>query len=103
MAEGTDLPRFDSLTLAGDNAAEQLLAARAVHRAARDADDERHLLDVLGLVATPRITEHGMTGYRAGCKCRTCRKAGTDRAGRQTTPPTTTTADAPINTREVNP
>ncbi|MER6534362.1 hypothetical protein ABT215_11225 [Streptomyces sp900105755] len=74
----TDLPRPDQLTLSGIDEAEQQLAARAVHRAARDADDEHELLDALGLLPTTATT----------------------RRRKRTTRPTTTAIDAPINTRK---
>lgn len=51
----TDLPRPDQLALAGVNETQQRLAAQAVHRAATDEDDERELLDALGLLPTAPI------------------------------------------------
>ncbi|MGY5048252.1 hypothetical protein ACWDE0_21870 [Streptomyces sp. 900105755] len=72
----TDLPRAEQLALVGVDETTQRLAARAVHRAARDAGDEHELLDALGLLATK-----------------------TAREPKRTTAPATTTTDAPINTR----
>lgn len=52
---GQDLPRPDQLCLGADDARQQELAARMVHRLAYDADDEQQLLDALGLQpATPK-------------------------------------------------
>ncbi|MBC2903195.1 hypothetical protein [Streptomyces cupreus] len=70
---------------------------------ARDAADCRQLLDVLGLLPKHVVAEHGMRGYRQGCRCPLCRKANTERTYRQKTKrtgePATTTADCPINTK----
>lgn len=80
MKDSADLPRSEVLALTENSATEQHLAARAVHRAARDAADERDLLETLGLIPLP---PHPQTGKK-----------------KRTTKPTTTAADAPINTRQ---
>lgn len=84
--------------------AEKTAATRYVASVATSAADCRHLLDVLGLLPKQRITEHGMTGYRQGCRCVACKRANTARNQRQRAAhKATTTADCPINTttREV--
>jgi hypothetical protein len=76
-------------------------AARYVASQADDAADCRQLLDALGLLPKRLVVEHGMPGYRAGCRCPVCRKANSERLHRQrkrTSPPTTTTTDTPGNT-----
>ena len=84
MATHADLPGGAQLALTGNTPEECQAVAQAVHRAARDADDERDLLEVLGLIHVP---PHPLTGKK-----------------KRTPRPTTTTVDAPINTRqEVNP
>jgi hypothetical protein len=84
MATHTDLPSAEQIALTGNNAYELSLAARAVHRAALDAADERDLLETLGLIPVP---PHPQTGK----KKRGARPAAT--------------ADAPNTTtrQEVNP
>jgi hypothetical protein len=62
---------------------EQKRAARFVASQARDAADCRQLLDLLGLLPKRLIVEHGMRGYRAGCRCPGCRKANQERLHRQ--------------------
>lgn len=79
---------------------EQIKASRYVASIAHDKTDCSHLLDVLGLLPALAVVEHGMPGYRAGCRCQTCRRANANRNRRQRAAiPGTTTADAPINTR----
>jgi hypothetical protein len=81
-------------------------AARYVASIATSAEDATHLLAVLGLLprhhpAVMRPDEHGMPGYRLGCRCKTCRKAKRMRdiaQKKRASVPTTTAADAPINT-----
>jgi hypothetical protein len=76
-------------------AEEKTAATRFVASKAVDADDCRLLLDVLGLLPKA-VTEHGMAGYRQGCRCRLCKRANAARTRRQRA--VTTTANAPINT-----
>lgn len=84
MATHTDLPGAEQLALTGNTAQECRAVAQAVHRAAKNADDERDLLETLGLIPVP---PHPQTGKK-----------------KRTTRPTTTTSDAPINTsQEANP
>ena len=45
--------------------------------------ERRELLDALGLLPARLRAEHGMPGYRAGCKCKTCRRANANRNRRQ--------------------
>jgi hypothetical protein len=79
---------------------EKTAATRYVASIAVDAADCRQLLDLLGLLPKHlAVVEHGMPGYRQGCKCGRCRKANAndsqrkrDRARR------VTAADAPTNT-----
>jgi hypothetical protein len=83
-----------------DNATvdEKQTAALYVTSVADDAEDAAQLLAMLGLLprhhpAVMRADEHGMRGYRFGCRCRQCRKAKSkqDTAQRKrTTTPTTT-------------
>ncbi len=98
MKDSADLPRFDALALDEDDDTLREGAARCVTRNARDVDDRQELLDALGLLPPATVTDHGLDGYLAGCRCRWCRKANSQHV-RRTTPPTTTTADCPINTR----
>jgi hypothetical protein len=78
---------------------EQEKATKYVASIAYDADDCRHLLDVLGLLPKHLTAAHGMPGYRQGCHCETCRKANANRTQRQRAAvPTTTVADCPTNT-----
>jgi hypothetical protein len=77
---------------------DECAAARKVIAAhATDSDDEQRLLQALGL-APNEITEHGMPGYRAGCRCPVCRKANRSRCAAQRARHATTVTDAPINT-----
>ena len=53
-----------------------------------DKADATHLLAILGLlptnhIATIRPQDHGLIGYRAGCRCKPCRKANSNRLQRQ--------------------
>lgn len=65
-------------------ASEKRAATHYVASIAVDADDCRHLLDILGLLPKRlTVTEHGMPGYRAGCTCKRCRKANQNRNRRQ--------------------
>lgn len=99
MSEWSDLPHFERLPLSANTRDEQERATRYVAGSALDADDCRQLLDMVGLLATaPRV--HGIDGFRQGCICKRCRAAG---SRKHTTPPTTTTTDAPVNTRKENP
>jgi hypothetical protein len=84
---------------------EKQTASLYVTSVAEDAADATLLLAMLGLLprhhpAVMGSDEHGMRGYRFGCRCHTCRKAKRTRDAvqrkRTTTP--TTAADAPINT-----
>jgi hypothetical protein len=71
-------------------------ATRYVASVADDADDCRQLLDLLGLLPKRlTVVEHGMPGYRAGCKCPVCMEANRIRNQEQRR---TTVVDAPINT-----
>lgn len=54
---GQDLPRSDQLALTAGDTDLECLAARAVRRCARNADDEHELLDALGLLPTPPTTD----------------------------------------------
>lgn len=83
MGSGVDLPRFDSLTVGDNTPAERRKAAVAVADRARDAAECRELLVVLGLVVVAEVREHGMPGYRAGCRCKRCRHANAERNRRQ--------------------
>lgn len=79
---------------------EELKASRYVASIARDKADCVQLLDALGLLPALARVEHGMPGYQAGCRCKTCRRANANRTRRQRTAiRETTTADAPINAR----
>ncbi|MEU1273057.1 hypothetical protein [Streptomyces sp. NPDC005799] len=87
--------------------AEKQTASLYVAAKATGPADCRHLLDVLGLLPKLlRITDHGMAGYRKGCKCKQCRKANRDRNQRQrakkTSVPASTVVDCPINTTEAS-
>lgn len=65
---------------------EQRKAALAVADRATDAADCALLLDALGLTAkTTRLVdiEHGIRGYRKGCKCPTCTAANRNRNRKQ--------------------
>jgi hypothetical protein len=69
--------------------AESDRAARYVTgMAARDKADATHLLAVLGLLpaghpATLRPSDHGMRGYKVGCRCERCVKWNRNRLDRQ--------------------
>lgn len=81
--------RHVTATDAEKTAATLFVASRAVN-----ADDCRLLLDALGL-APKTVTEHGMPGYRQGCRCRLCKRANAARTRRQravTKTATTTTS-----------
>lgn len=67
---------------------ERETAARYVASVAHDKADCTHLLNLLGLLpaghpATIRPQDHGLPGYRAGCRCKRCRKANNTRLERQ--------------------
>jgi hypothetical protein len=62
---------------------EQQRAALYVASVAVDKADCTHLLAVLGLLPKRLTVGHGMAGYRAGCRCKRCRKANTERNRRQ--------------------
>lgn len=80
MATHTDLPGAEQLALTGNTPEECRAVAQAVHRAAVDADDERDLLETLGLIPVP---PHPQTGKK-----------------KRATRPAITTSDAPINTSQ---
>ncbi|MCX5522255.1 hypothetical protein OG342_05150 [Streptomyces bobili] len=90
-----------------DNASvnEKKQASLYVASVAADTEDATLLLAMLGLLprhhpAIMRADEHGMRGYRLGCRCRQCRKAKAKQDNRRrASVPATTTADCPINTR----
>lgn len=101
---GLDLNRqtwspHDQATVDEKQAASLYVASVAV-----DTADATRLLAMLGLLprhhpAIMRANEHGMRGYRIGCRCRLCRKAKSKHDNRRRTGvPATTTADCPINT-----
>lgn len=65
-------------------------AALYVASVARDKADAAELLAALGLLprahpAVLRADEHGMRGWRFGCRCTVCRKAKSDENRRHTT------------------
>jgi hypothetical protein len=73
---------------------EKEAAARYVASVAEDAADCRELLDALGLLPKHlTVVEHGMPGYRAGCKCPVCMEANRIRNQEQRA-----VAAAPTNT-----
>lgn len=83
-----------------DNASvdEKKQASLYVASVAADAEDATQLLAMLGLLprhhpAIMRPDEHGMRGYRLGCKCPICRKAkrARDASRKRAGAPTTTT------------
>lgn len=74
----SDLSRKTWTTLDQATPDEQTKARRYVASVAVDAEDCRQLLEVLGLCGR-RIREHGMPGYRQGCRCKTCRRANAAR------------------------
>lgn len=101
---GLDLNRqtwspHDQATVDEKQAASLYVASVAV-----DTADATQLLAMLGLLprhhpAIMRADEHGMRGYRIGCRCRLCRKAKAKEDNRRRAgTPATTTADHPINT-----
>jgi hypothetical protein len=103
---GLDLNRRTWSVKEQATSSEQRVASLYVASVAADAADATHLLAALGLLprhhpAVMRADEHGMRGYRIGCRCKTCRKAKRARDTAQWKRagiPATTTADAPINT-----
>lgn len=63
---------------------ERRRASLYVASIATSKDDATQLLAVLGLLpARLTVTDHGMAGYRAGCRCAVCRKANALRTQRQ--------------------
>ena len=63
-------------------------ASLYVASVARDKADATELLAILGLLparhpARIRPGDHGLIGYRLGCRCTPCRKANTNRLQRQ--------------------
>jgi hypothetical protein len=63
-------------------------ASRYVASQARDKQDATELLAILGLLparhpAMIRPDDHGLIGYRLGCRCKPCRKANSNRLDRQ--------------------
>ena len=63
---------------------EQRRAAITTAAHSHNTTDCRHLLTILGLLPDSRtVAEHGMPGYRAGCRCTVCRKANAKRCRRQ--------------------
>lgn len=63
-------------------------AARYIAANATDAADCTRLLAMVGLLpaghpASLLPSDHGMRGYRLGCRCKTCRKANGNRLARQ--------------------
>lgn len=69
---------------------EKRAAARYVASRSADATEAAQLLAMLGLLpahhpAVMRPTDHGITGYRLGCRCKRCRKANRYRLQRQRT------------------
>ena len=85
MAAGTDLPRFDQLSLNADGSSEDDLHRAALQAvlAGRSVPEREDLLKAIGFLATPRPVVHGMPGYRKGCRCKSCRKANAARCRRQ--------------------
>ena len=83
---------------------EKKQASLYVASVAADTEDATRLLAMLGLLprhhpAIMRADEHGMRGYRFGCRCRDCRKAKAKQDNRRRAGvPATPTADCPINT-----
>lgn len=78
---------------------ERRMASLYVASIATDKNDALQLLAALGLLPPHlTVTDHGMSGYRVGCRCPVCRKANRSRNSAQRSRITTTTADAPINT-----
>jgi hypothetical protein len=75
MAAGTDLPRADQLALTGNTREEITRTVQNVWDFSQNEDDARFLLDVLGLLPKTAVTDHGLDGYLAECRCRICRKA----------------------------
>lgn len=86
MAEDLTRGTWGPLSLA--TPAECRKAALYVTATARDKADATQLLAVLGLLpathqAMIRPQDHGLIGYRLGCRCKACRKANTTRLQRQ--------------------
>lgn len=77
---------------------EKKQASLYVASIAADNEDATRLLAMLGLLprhhpAIMRADEHGMRGYRIGCRCRDCRKAKAKQDNRRRTGAPTTTGD----------
>lgn len=100
---GKDALMQSAYTQAALNSPEELRkAALAVADRAIDAADCALLLNVLGLTGTStRLVdiEHGLRGYRKGCKCPTCTAANRNRNRKQRSAlkQATAAADAPGN------
>ncbi|MFF3511579.1 hypothetical protein [Streptomyces sp. NPDC002573] len=67
---------------------EQRKASLFVASVARDVADATHLLNILGLLpkyhpAVMDPEDHGMKGYRLGCRCQVCRRAKRNDASRK--------------------
>jgi hypothetical protein len=90
-----DLGRLTCSTTDEASPDEKRAAALYVASVAHDKDDATHLLAVLGLLPKRLTVEHGLPGYKAGCRCKTCRKANSNRINRQRR---ATSTDCPINT-----
>lgn len=85
--------------LAENTTVEKERASLFVTSVATSPADCRELLDVLGLLPKLLTVDHGMPGYRKGCRCKQCRKANANRNQKQRAARrVTTTADVPINT-----
>lgn len=94
-----DAPMQAAYTQRAESTPEQIgRASLFVASIATSPGDCRQLLDVLGLLPTRMTVEHGMPGYRKGCRCVRCRKANANRNQKQRAARRTTTADVPINT-----
>ena len=87
---GTELTGHTWTHLGGATRTERDKAARYVASVALDKDDCTDLLAKLGLLpsghpATLRPQDHGLPGYRKGCRCKRCRKSNAMRLERQKT------------------